>query len=103
MRFASHFILSALLVLSWTGIASAEDPTQAPPTEAVDFAAVTNMQLDVAFEKFVARGDKAPLQGPSGPSSMACQNGEVSNELETCTVTADDLPEFSVPAALAQH
>jgi hypothetical protein len=119
MRFFSPLALSALLALGWSSFVSAEGPGSAPSVGVRDavleadeladapepegLASLTRMELDSALEEFVARDKTDSLQSPSGPTQMACRNGAVSEDLETCTVTAGEAPSPPLPAALAQQ
>jgi hypothetical protein len=118
MRLISPLALSTLLALGWSSFVWADAPGPDPSVEAdavlaadeladapepEGLANLTRMELDSAFEEFVARDETHALQSPSGPTQMACRNGEVSEDLETCTVTADEAPKRPMPAALAQQ
>ncbi len=102
MRFISRFLLGATLVLCWSGIANANPNENDASLDPAVFRAVTQMQLDAAFEAFVARGHGHWIHGLSGPSSMSCENARMQDGIETCVVTASR-PTNSMPAALAQH
>ena len=92
---------AALLVLGWCGLAQAEEPVEIQPIDLeLDFAEVTNVQLDAAFERILSkrRNLDSPLKDPAGPTDMACNSGPTSNDLETCTVTASESPTPAAPA-----
>ena len=103
MRPLSPFFITALLALTWTTFASAENSTTDSSLAPGVFAAVTEIQLDDVFEKMTAQGSDDFLQRLAGPTSMDCTNAVARNEFETCVVTAVGTPQTSVPAALAQH
>jgi len=96
--FLSSF--AALVVLGWCGLAQAEEPTLEMPNPELDFAEVTNVKLDAAFERMLSKRRQldSPLQDPAGPTDMACNAGPDSNDLETCTVTASESPNPAAPA-----
>jgi hypothetical protein len=91
-----------LLAFCWSGLANAnpQDPTQSLNPSV--FRAITHMQLDAAFERFVSHGRSGSIYGLSGPSSMSCTAAEMHGGIETCVVTTSG-PSKSMPAALAQH
>jgi hypothetical protein len=104
MRPLSRILLGVFLALCfcWCGAAAA-DPHN--PTQTLDrsaFRAVTNMQLDLAFERFVLLGNAETLLGLVGPSSMDCTRAATHDGIETCVVTTDRLV-ASMPTALAHR
>ena len=102
MKPLSRFMLTALIALCWSGLAAA-DPTDASPSvDASALRAVTNIQLDLAFESFVAEDGSPALTGLTGPSSMECSGTAMHGGIETCLVTTDRIANLS-PAALAQR
>ncbi len=105
MRSLSRIFLGTLLAVSASSIASAETPTPSPSIDPADFAAVTDIALDDAFEKTAAPGTESfiAMAGPSGPTTMNCSPLMMSNSTETCVVTARGNARSSMPAALANH
>ena len=103
MRPLSRILFGVLLALCWSGLATADphDPSQSLDVSA--FRAVTNMQLDAAFERFVSRGGGQSLRGLAGPSSMECTNPAMHGGIETCVVRSSSPATSTIPAALAQH
>jgi hypothetical protein len=101
MRLVTRLFLSTALALSWTGLAAAEETLDLEPQIQLDFAGLTQVQLDGAIERLASRDERAVLKRPSGPTRMACQGGGAASDPETCTVTASDASKTSVPAALA--
>lgn len=102
MRFISRLIFTALIMLCWSGLAVANITESTPPLDASVFRAVTNMQLDSAFAKFISLGRGQSIQELAGPSSMDCSGAVMLGEIETCLVTIQS-PILTYPAALAQH
>jgi len=101
MRPLSRILFGVSLALCWSGIATA-GPTG--PTQSLDpskLRAITNMQLDIAFERFVLENFQ-PLHGLTGPSSMDCTNAATQDGIETCVVTTRG-PASSMPSALAHR
>lgn len=102
MRPLSRILFGVSLALCWSGIATA-GPTG--PTQSLDpstLRAITTMQLDIAFERFVSFENFQPLHGLTGPSSMDCTNTATQDGIETCVVTTRG-PASSMPAALANR
>jgi hypothetical protein len=102
MRPLSRILFGVSLALCWSSIATA-GPTG--PTQSLDpsrFRAITNMQLDIAFERFVSLKNIQPLYGLTGPSSMDCTNAAMEDGIETCVVTTRG-PASSMPAVLARR
>lgn len=85
---------AALLFFGASGLVQAEEPALEMPTLELDFADVTNVQLDAAFERMLSkrRSLDQPLKDPAGPTDMACNGGPASGDPETCTVTASESP-----------
>jgi hypothetical protein len=102
MRFISRLMFTALIALCWSGLAVADPNESMPSLDASAFRAVTNMQLDSAFESFVSQGRGQSIHGLAGPSSMNCSAAAMQGEIETCLVTIQS-PMSAVPAALAQR
>jgi hypothetical protein len=100
MRLTPRILFGALLALCWSGLATA-NPRD--PTESLDpsvFRALTNMQLDAAFETVVSQGSDQTIYRLCGPSSMTCEADGTSDGIETCVVTTI-VPSKSMPAARA--
>ncbi|MAG31184.1 MAG: hypothetical protein CL908_09895 [Deltaproteobacteria bacterium] len=101
MRSLSRLVLVAVLALGWSALASAanlEDNQSIDPTA---FAAITDLQLDAAFEVAMSESSSA-LFGLSGPTTMECK-GAAGSSFETCVVRADGMPSSLTPSALARH
>lgn len=102
MRSLFRIFSGVLLALCCSGLAAADPPG---PTQSLDSSmvrTVTNMQLDVAFEKFAYQSRVGSMYGLAGPSSMDCMNNMNRDGIEICVVTTRR-HETSTPAALAQH
>ena len=102
MRPLSRILFGVFLAICWSGVATA-DPQE--PTQSLDpsaFRSVTNLQLDLAFERFVSLEAIGALQGLAGPSSMECTSAATHDGIENCIVTTIRLA-ASMPAALAQR
>lgn len=101
MRPLLRILFCALLALGWSGLAAAGPHGQTQPLDSSAFRAMTQLHLDIAFERFVSRRGSARLYGLAGPSSMDCTNAAMNDGIETCVVTTRG-PIASMPAALAQ-
>ena len=102
MRPLSRTLLGVLLAFCWGGLATADPHNPIQSLDPSAFRAVTNIQLDTAFERFVSRGSSQPLYGLAGPSSMDCTSPATQDGIETCVVTSSG-PTTSIPTALAQY
>ena len=102
MRFTSCLMFTALMALCWSGLAVANPNDKTSSLDASAFRAVTNLQLDSAFESFVSQGRGQSFYGLAGPSSMECSAAAMQGGIETCVVTTQS-PMSAVPAALAQR
>jgi hypothetical protein len=95
-------LFGGFLAICWSSLATANPPD---PTQSLDPAvlrAITNMQLDSAFERFVSQGSDRAIYHLSGPSSMTCESAGMLDGIETCVVTTMAQSK-SRPAALAQY
>jgi hypothetical protein len=98
-----RILIIALIALGWTGVAAAQDQAAPITIEPSAFAALTNMQLDSAFERATSPATRAiALPEPAGDSTMTCQGGASKGDLETCVVTGPD-GKGEAPAAPAPH
>ena len=97
MRPRSRILFTALLALSWSGLALADEnqPGQAD--------APTHLELDVAFEQAANEVGRESLLERPGPTSMDCQHPLTPNDLETCVVTIAASPHVGMPAAIAHY
>ena len=104
MRSLSRLFLGTLLAVSASSVVSAETPEPTSSIDPAEFAAVTDIVLDDAFEKKAAPGTESfiAMAGPSGPTTMDC-SPLLPNSMETCVVTARGKAHGAVPAALANH
>jgi len=102
MRPMTRVFFAALLALAWTTAASAETPETNSSIEPGDFALVTELRLENAFEKSAQANDKL-FHALAGPTTMNCSHATTISELETCVVTAEGTPASAVPAALAKN
>ena len=102
MRPIPKILFMALMALCWSSLASADPQNQGQSLDSSQFAAVTSLQLDMAFERFATLGSKPGFQGLMGPTTMDCSSDAIQAGLETCVVTSSG-PSLSMPAALAQH
>jgi hypothetical protein len=102
MRPTPNIILGALLALCWSGLATANPLDPAQPLDPAVLRAMTNMQLDSAFERFVSQGNHQAIYRLSGPSSMTCESSGMLDGIETCVVTTVAYSK-STRAALAQY
>ena len=102
MRPISKILFMALIALCWSSLASADPQNQGQSLDASRFAAVTNLQLDMVFERFATLGSNPGFHGLTGPTAMDCSNDAIRAGLETCVVTSSG-PAPSMPAALAQR
>jgi hypothetical protein len=100
MRFTSRLIFAALIALCWSGLAVANPNEPTPSLDTSALRAVTNMQLDSAFERFVSQGRGQTIHGLAGPSSMDCSAALVEDGIETCLVTTQN-PVSAVPLSLS--
>lgn len=66
------------------------------------FRALTDMQLDAAFEEFAALRTRFAGRSPVGPTAMDCRRVRPSDDVETCVVRARR-PNDPVPAAMAHR
>lgn len=102
MRPIPRILFMALIALCWSSLASADPQDQGQSLDASRFAAVTNLQLDMVFERFATLGSNPRFHGLMGPTTMDCSSDAIQAGLETCVVTSTG-PSLSMPAALAQH
>lgn len=102
MKSVSRFMFAALIALCWSGIAAANPNDSSPSVDAAALRAVTNIQLDLAFESFVSKDDAAALTGLAGPTTMECSDGAMQDGTEICLVMTDRI-ENPLPAALAHR
>jgi len=98
----SRLIFTALIALCWSGLAAASPDDDSRSLDASTLRAITNIQLDAAFESFVSEGRAHVLHGLAGPSTMSCSVAVTPDGIETCLVTTEN-PTTTVPAALAQR
>ena len=101
MKSVSRSILVALIALCWSGLAAANPNDSPSSVDASALRAVTNIQLDLAFESFVSEDGRDALTGLAGPTFMECSGTAMRGEIETCLVTTDRLASTS-PASI-QH
>jgi len=97
----TRVFFAALLALAWTTAASAETPETNPSIEPGDFALMTELRLENAFEKSTQSNEL--FNALAGPTTMNCSHATTISELETCVVTAEGTPVSAVPAALAKN
>lgn len=102
MRPLSRILFGVFLAICWSGIATADPQESTQPLDRSAFRAVTNLQLDLAFEQFVSLEATGTLQSLAGPSSMECTRAATHDGIENCVVTTIRLA-ASMPAALAQR
>jgi hypothetical protein len=102
MRPLSRILFGVFLALCWCVAATADSQDPVRRLDPSAFRAVTNIQLDLAFERFVLLGNAETLFGLAGPSSMDCTRAAANEGIETCVVTTDRLAK-SMPAALANR
>jgi len=102
MRSLSRILFGVLLALCLSSPAIADPHNSSQSLDPSAFRAVTQMRLDLAFERFVSQGSGYALFGLAGPSSMDCTNAAIHDGIETCIVTTRR-PTASIPASLAQH
>jgi len=102
MKPVTRFIVTALIALCWSGLSAANPNDSSPSVDASALRAVTTVQLDLAFESFVAADAGTGLTGLAGPSSMECSHAASRGGPEVCLVTTDRLASTS-PASLAQR
>ena len=103
MRPITRGFFAALLALAGTTAAYAETSETNPSIEPGDFALVTELQLETAFERTAGQTGDSLLHGLAGPTTMNCSYATTISELETCVVTAEGTPASAVPAALAKN
>ena len=101
MRPLTQIVCAGLFTFGVVGAAQAADADSASPIDPARFEAVTDVKLDVAFERATDEVTRR-LPGLGGPSEMDCSETKVRGELVTCVVRADSGP-LLAPAALAQH
>lgn len=102
MRPLSRILFGVFIAISWSGAAAANPHSPSQTLEPSAFRAVTHLQLDLAFERFVLLGQAETLLGLAGPSSMDCTRAATHDGIETCVVTTDGIA-ASMPAALAHR
>jgi hypothetical protein len=102
MRSLSRILFGVFLALCLCGTAAADSHDPSQTLDPSVFRTITNLQLDLAFERFVTLGTTETLQGLAGPSSMDCTRPAARDGIETCVVTTARLA-ASIPAALAHR
>ena len=102
MRPTLKIIVGALLAFCWSNLAIADPPDPTEPLDPAVLRAISNMQLDATFERFVSQGRDRAIYHLSGPSWMTCESAGMLDGIETCVVTTIDASK-STPAALAQY
>ena len=102
MRSLSRILFGVFLALCLCGTATADPHDPSQTLDPSVFRTITNLQLDLAFERFVTLGTAETLQGLAGPSSMDCTAAAARGGIETCVVTTARLA-ASIPAALAHR
>ncbi len=102
MRPLSRILFGVFLALCWCVAATADSQAPVQRLDPSAFRAVTNIQLELAFERFVLLGNAETLLRLAGPSSMDCTRAAANEDIETCVVTTDRLA-ASMPAALANR
>ena len=95
-------VLMALFALGGSSLASAEEPSPKPNSDAAAMASLADLSLDSAFEDATSPKSDPRAGVLPGPTSMDCRSGENVEGPETCVVTADDML-AAMPAALATH
>ena len=103
MRPISRILFGVSIALCWSGIATAGPLAPAHSPDPSTLRTITNMQLDIAFERFVSLEENIQtLHGLLGPSSMDCTNAVLNDGIETCVVTTRSHAS-AMPAALANR
>lgn len=94
-----------ILACGFSTAAQAETPANQDNLDPAALAVVSEIHLEQAFERSMAKTGEQTLLRFGRPTSMLCQGGAVIGDAETCIVTAPSSVsgQVAVPAALAQR
>jgi hypothetical protein len=90
--------MTALVALSGSGVAVAEEAKATPDQTQMALAAIEHLSLDSAFERVTSPKTSPAVAKLAGPTSMDCKDDKQVEIPETCVVTFDELL-AAVPAA----